>query len=137
MGFFNKKHTTKNIMDLIQSEAKRRGYEFIETQINSMPWIKYDLCFELSGYVPNYDIQADYGNRYPHDVYNIVNDIISAIYGKPNHIHTPDMDKTHDSYYGTSYNLWYAGKFEIKNFMYGHPRDGYFNTYLYINNSNY
>jgi hypothetical protein len=120
------------ILDKLQKEASKKGYEFEEAEFNEFSWIKADCYFYLNGCKPNYDIRDDYGNKYTHDKYKIVNDICTSVFGKSIEVHTPSMDVTGDSYWGTSYERWQDSDIEIVNYMYGHPRSGFFNTCLYI-----
>jgi hypothetical protein len=124
----------KSILDKLQKEASKQGYKLVEAKCNEFPWIKADSCFYLEGYKPNYDIRDDYGNKYPHDQYKIVSDICTNVFGRPFEIHTPMMDKTRDPYWGTSYERWKCVDIVIVNYIYGHPKSGFFNTYLYIHN---
>ncbi|GFZ30136.1 hypothetical protein CSC2_06620 [Clostridium zeae] len=120
------------ILDKLQKEASKQGYQFNKAEFNEFSWIKADYCFYLSGYKPSYDIRDDFGNKYTHDKYKIVSDICTKALGKSIEIHTPNMDLTGDSYWGTSYERWQVGDIKILNYMYGHPRSGFFNTWLYI-----
>lgn len=122
----------ESIIEKLTKEAINLGYTFSEDYSNKISWIKADLCFYLEGYKPNYDIRDDYGNKYSHERYEMVNNICTKVFGTPIEIHTPNMDKTRDSYWGTSYKRWRIDNIEIVNYMYGHPKSGFFNTCLYI-----
>lgn len=121
------------ILNKLQNEADKHGYTFEKSKFNGFFWIKADSCFYLDGYKTNYDIRGDYGNKYSHDIYEIVNELCRNLYGNPDEVHTPNMDKTGDSYWGTSFQRWCVGNIQIVNYMYGHPKSGFFNTCLYIN----
>lgn len=122
----------KIILNRLQKEACKQGYVFEKAKFNEFFWIKSDTCFHLHGYKPDYDIRADFGNKYPHDIYKIVNAICTTVFGKSVESHTPQMDKTRDSYWGTSYEKWRICNVEIVNYMYGHPKSGFFHSYLFI-----
>jgi hypothetical protein len=122
----------ETILFSLQEEAIKLGYKFDITELNNFSWIKADSCYYLNGYKPNYDIRDDYGNKYIHDKNKIVSGICTNLIGEPIEVHTPKMDITRDSYWGISYERWRAGDIEIVNYMYGHPKSGFFNTYLYI-----
>jgi hypothetical protein len=116
-------------IDYIRDTFEKHGLSLQESSNDRFK--RGGICFSVNGYKPNYDIREDYGNQYSHDLYSLSDEILTAQLGVPAQIHTPLMDETHDAYWGTSYKIWQYQKHEAEIFMYGHPKSGFFNMFVY------
>lgn len=115
----------------LNKRAVKRGMALSEYPFEEFPWIKADVCLHLTGMKVDYDISADYGNQYPHDTYIVTGDICREEFGEPDIVYPYNYDRNKWNW-GSVYEVWTVGDVIITNYIYGHPRNGFYCNFLYI-----
>lgn len=126
----------EDCINILCEKAKVYGYEIKELEHAELArFFRKDIeegnvkVYGIVGYKPDYDIRDDYGNKYIWDQYRVLNKIIEECYGTVDEHHN---SPSQSSEWGEFFKKWKAQDVTILNYLYGHPRDGYYHTVLII-----